>query len=34
MVVFLMLGAAGALWRLDRPARHEARARIELSTME
>jgi O-antigen ligase len=33
MVVFLMLGVAGALWRLDRPARHEARARIELSTM-
>jgi hypothetical protein len=34
MVVFLILGVAGALWRLDRPARHEARARLELSTME
>jgi O-antigen ligase len=33
MVTFMMLGAAGALWRLDRPARHEARARIELSRM-
>jgi O-antigen ligase len=32
-VIFLVLGVAGALWRLDAPARHEARARAELSSL-
>lgn len=32
-MTFLALGAAGALWRLDAPARHDARARAELSSL-